>query len=111
MKLLPLALLLAVVACGPNSEFDRTIDPSTSQGYGLYIHCGAEWLGRWNGTYWRAEPPDRSDFALDEWQAVATQDTVWVSLALSSDGQVITATANGRTITYAPSAEESPKCI
>jgi hypothetical protein len=89
------------------------IEPNVEYPYRLYVHCGIEWLGRFNDLAWRADVPDGAlDSIPPEWQAaVDGSQTVELSIILRTDPEpLITATANSHTVTYRPTAEEPPGC-
>lgn len=89
------------------------IEPGFEYPYRLNVHCGIEWLGRFNDVAWRSDVPDGIlDFVPPEWQpAVDASQTIELSIILRTDPEpVIETTANGRTVTYRPTAEEPPGC-
>jgi hypothetical protein len=89
------------------------IEPGVEYPYRLVIHCGIDWLGRFNDVAWRADVPDGVlDFIPPEWQtAIDASQTIELSIILRTDPEpVIMATANGYTVTYRPTAEELPGC-
>lgn len=84
------------------------LEPGFPMGpYHLYVHCGVEWLGEFNGYTWRT-----AEELPDEWLALMTPDQyVPVTLLLSTDPEpVIEATAGGLTVTYRVTDERDPGC-
>lgn len=90
------------------------IEPEVEYPYRLSVHCGIEWLGRFNSVAWRSELPD-GDLGLlpPEWQpAVDASQTIELSIILRIDPDpVIVATAGGHAVTYRPTAEDQPGCM
>ncbi len=88
------------------------MEPEIEYPYQLYVHCGIEWLGRFNEVAWRADVPDVLDFIPPEWEAaVDASQYIEVSIVLRVDPEpAIEATANEHTVTYLPSLEEPPGC-
>ncbi len=89
------------------------IEPEVEYPYRLFVHCGIEWLGRFNDVAWRADVPDGVlDFIPPEWQtAVDASQTIELSIVLRTDPEpVIMATASGYTVTYRPTTEELKNC-
>lgn len=89
------------------------IEPDVEYPYRLWIHCGIEWLGRFNDVEWRADLPDGSLGGVPpEWQtAIEADQTIELSIVLRTDpGPTITAIANGYAVTYRPTIEQPPGC-
>ena len=89
------------------------IEPEVEYPYRLFVHCGIEWLGRFNDVAWRADVPvGVLDFIPPEWQtAVAASQTIELSIILRTDPEpVVMATASGHAVTYRPTTEEQPGC-
>jgi hypothetical protein len=76
-------------------------------GYRFYLHCGPAWLGPLNDVLWRSETTDTPA----SWRAVLDADeTLVVEVLLEVDPPTLSATANGHTVVYEPTAEEHPGC-
>jgi hypothetical protein len=81
--------------------------------YRLYVHCGIEWLGRFNDVAWRTDVPDGTlDFIPKAWRgSVDEKQTIELSITLRTEPEpVIRATANGHTVIYRPTTEQPPGC-
>jgi len=94
-------------------ESGSFLEPGIEYPYRLFVHCGIEWLGRFNDFAWRTDVPDGvTDPVPAEWQAaVDASQTVEVSIILRTDPEpVILATANGHAETYRPTSEQPPGC-
>ncbi len=79
--------------------------------YRLFVHCGVEWLGRFNDVAWRTDVPDGTvDFIPKAWREVVDEkQTIELSLILHIDPEpVIKASANGHTAIYRPTTEDPP---
>jgi hypothetical protein len=89
-------------------ESGDIIETGFPRPYRLYIHCGIEWLGEFNGLNWRTDDP-----MPPEWTGAKLIDfeTIEVEITLSTGNPPqIDATANGATVTYIPSDEAVPGC-
>jgi hypothetical protein len=89
-------------------ESGDIIETGFARPYRLYIHCGIEWLGEFNGLNWRTDDP-----MPPEWTGAKLIDfeTIEVEITLSTGNPPqIDATANGATVTYIPSDEAVPGC-
>ena len=94
-------------------EYGSIIEPYIEYPYRLFVHCGIEWLGRFNDLAWQTDvPADTLDFVPPEWRALVDRDQmIEVSIVMHTDPKpVIEATANGHTVTYRPTAEDPPGC-
>jgi hypothetical protein len=97
----------------PVAESGGVIEPGIVWSYGLYTHCGIEWLGELNGVQWRAEDvPGRLDHVPAAWQALVDDDQyVTVEIVLEpGDPPTLDATAGGFTVRYLPADEDPPGC-
>ncbi len=95
------------------NESGAVVEPGFPAPYRLAVHCGIEWLGYVNNIAWRAEASGGDpNFIPSEWRAVVDDaQTVELSITLRTEPEpVITATANGHTVTYRPTADEPPGC-
>lgn len=65
-------------------------------------HCGVEILGRLvNGYVWRTDEADGLDWVPREWYSgPVLPDPIVIEITLSEDGTVLTASLNGREVTY-----------
>ena len=114
------ALALAVPACAsghdlPPVELGQSIDPGEPRSYELWTHCGAEWLGPFNGTDWRASSaPDVLDWVPEEWKAhVDEQQNVEVRIEFVGDERLDVRPVDAHpssSIIYVSSADERPSC-
>ncbi len=95
-----------------SSSPGHSSSPTSSTPYQLYVHCGIEWLGRFNEVAWRVHVPVVLDFIPPEWEAaVDASQSIEVSIVLRVDPEpVIEATANEHTVTYLPTRDEPPGC-
>jgi hypothetical protein len=76
-------------------------------GYRFHLHCGPEWLGPLNDVLWRSATTDTPA----AWRSVLGDDeTLVVEVLLEVDPPTLSATANGHTIVYQPTAEDHPGC-
>ncbi|MBA3779313.1 MAG: hypothetical protein H0X16_08460 [Chloroflexi bacterium] len=94
-------------------ESGTFIEPGFEYPYGLFVHCGIEWLGEFNDVAWRTDVPDGSlDFIPPKWRAEVDQDqTVKLSIVLRTDPEpTIEARANGHLVIYRPTMQEPPGC-
>jgi hypothetical protein len=83
------------------------VEPGHPVGYRFYLHCGPEWLGPLDGVLWRSETTDTPA----SWRSVLGADeTLVVEVLLEVDPPTLSATANGHTIVYEPTAEDHPGC-
>ncbi len=95
-------------------ESGSFIEPEVEYPYRLFIHCGIEWLGRFNDVAWRADVPDGVlDFIPPEWRtAVDASQTIELSILLRTDPEpVIMASANGHAVMYRATTEVPPFCV
>lgn len=93
----------------PEVVWGAYLEPGFPMGpYHLYVHCGVEWLGEFNGYSWQSDAADTPK----EWLALTTpEQTVAVELLLNTDPDpVIEATAGGVTVAYRPTDEVHPGC-
>lgn len=89
---------------------DSIIEPEVEYPYRLYVHCGIEWLGRFNGVHWRADVPADAPVP-PQWGPPDGDQMVKLTLVLHAEPEpVIEATANGFTVRYRPSTEAPPAC-
>lgn len=94
-------------------EYGSFMEPGIEYPYRLFVHCGIEWLGRFNDVAWRADVPDDVlDLVPPDWHtAVDADQTIELTIVLRTDPKpVIEATANGHTVIYRPTTEEPPGC-
>jgi hypothetical protein len=94
-------------------EPGSTIEPDLEYPYRLFVHCGIEWLGTFNGLAWRTDVPDGAfDYIPPKWQASVDADqTIELSITLRTDPEpVIEASASGHTVIYRPTTEDPPGC-
>lgn len=70
--------------------------------FDLYWHCGVGLLAETvNGQLWRADEADERTWIPVEWMSMP-DGFMTVDLVLGADGTTMTATRNGRSVTYAP---------
>jgi hypothetical protein len=94
-------------------ESGSIIEPGFELPYRLHIHCGIEWLGQLNDLYWRTEvPPGILDYIPPEWKdAAAGQLFIEVTVVLQTNPEpTITATSNGHSVIYKPTADTPDGC-
>ena len=91
----------------PSALADDRLEPGVPTRSSIYMHCGIEWLGEYNGLIWHTPDP-----APAEWQdLVGTVESLPVELVLTTGaGAEIEATAFGATVTYRPTSEPIPGC-
>ncbi len=79
----------------------------------MTAHCGVEWLGPLNGITWRTTVPDGiTDFVPQEWEPVVTMNGSILLTLVMTEGPdpTVTATTNGFSLIYRPTAESAPEC-
>ncbi|HSJ28304.1 MAG TPA: hypothetical protein VLB67_08835 [Acidimicrobiia bacterium] len=97
----------------PVAQPGGVVEPGIVWSYGLYTHCGIEWLGELNGVQWRAEAiPDEIDYVPTEWRTLVDDaEYVTVEIVLEpGDPPTLEATAAGVTVRYLPADEDPPGC-
>jgi hypothetical protein len=76
--------------------------------YGFSTHCGIAWLGEINSVRWRT---DAADIPAAWTSAVDDAGFLVVEVLLETDPEpMLTATANGHSVTYVPTLDEQPDC-
>jgi hypothetical protein len=94
------------------NESGAVVEPGYPALYRLSVQCGIEWLGYVNSIAWRADvPAGAPDFVPPEWVSAVRGESIDLSILLRTDPDpVIEATANGHTVVYVATAEDSPGC-
>lgn len=90
------------------------IEPGFEAPYRMSVQCGIEWLGEINSVSWRTDVPDGAvDYVPEAWKPlVGTDQAIELVLLLETDPvPTITATANGHSVVYHPTAEEHDFCM
>lgn len=89
------------------------IDPGGAWTYRLDVHCGIEWLGKINGVDWRTDiPAGVAAYLPPEWRSAVVLERIEVSITLEIEPDAtITATVNGHSVIYRPTAEGAPRCV
>jgi hypothetical protein len=83
------------------------LEPGVAYSYSLYLHCGHEWLGDFNGSTWWTDAS-----APQAWQEIIG-DIATIQLEITfRDGTEpqIEATGLGATVIYRPTADPIPGC-
>ena len=94
-------------------ESGSIIEPGVELPYRLHVHCGIEWLGQLNDLYWRTEiPPGSLDYIPVEWRDAAVGElSIEVTIVLQTNPEpTISATSNGHTVIYQPTADKPGGC-
>lgn len=89
------------------------LEPGYPSRYRLSAVCGAEWLGEFNGVWWRTGVPAGSTaWVPDTWRDEVDDDgSIDLEIALETDPTAtITASAAGAKVTYRPSPDDGPAC-
>jgi hypothetical protein len=88
------------------------IEPGFPAVFRMPVHCGIEWLGPLNDVIWRtAVPAGATDFVPDAWAPLVNDERLDVTVLLEEGpAPRLTASANGHSVVYAPSAERPPGC-
>lgn len=90
-----------------------TIETGFETPFLMTAHCGVEWLGPLNGITWRTTVPDGiTDFVPQEWEPVVTMNGSILLTLVMTEGPdpTVTATTNGFSLIYRPTAESAPEC-
>jgi hypothetical protein len=93
-------------------ESGGIIEPDYPAEFRFPAACGAHFLGTINGVLWQTDELDASPELPAEWTAlVDTDGNLTVEVLLTVEGPTLTATANGRTLSYAPAGgDDDQEC-
>jgi hypothetical protein len=89
------------------------LEPGYPWRYRLRVHCGVEWLGKLNDTWWRADlGAGAGSFVPSQWEASVDVDgTIDLETLLTVEPEPrIDASAAGHTVTYHTSTQPAPVC-
>lgn len=88
-------------------ESGDIIEPGFPQPYRLYIHCGIQWLGKFNDVNWHTD-----EIMPAAWDPLVTgSETIDLTVTLYVDPEArVEAEANDVTITYSPTSDPIPGC-
>jgi hypothetical protein len=80
--------------------------------YGQTTHCGLEWLGPLNDVNWRTtESGDVVDWVPQEWRDAVEGELLVLTVVINTGPPpLLTATANGYSVTYEATLEPPPGC-
>ena len=91
----------------PEPSILTFLEPGFPMPYNLYVHCGIDWLGRFNGFNWHTIDP----LPVDWEPLISETETIQVSVLLLTEPEpVIEATAGDVTVTYTPTNDSIPGC-
>jgi len=84
------------------SEPGLRLEPGETIPFDLYWHCGVGLLADMvNGESWRTDEADEPGWIPAEWMSMP-DGFMTVDLVLAADAATLTATRNGRSVTYVP---------
>jgi hypothetical protein len=93
-------------------ESGGIIEPDYPAAFRFPAACGAHFLGTINGVLWQTDELDASAELPAEWTGLVDADgNLTVEVLLTVEGPALTATANGRTLSYAPAGgDDDQEC-